>query len=419
MNRRFYIICIAAILALVGPALANSTSTVHGSVYRWDTFKPLENSVVEVNSTPSQSMVAKYGVYSFDLVPGDYNITAFYYQNNSAIYSATEIIKIKDQGNYVRDLLLFPVYSEELMSSSENQSKSTENSSNSIINTAVSNIESSKSSSNNTNSADPNSAGFINAPYLLITAFLLLILLSGGYYISRRNKEIKENQPQKMVYINGKGHIVTEPSKYVKVSDLPVEVYDKIEIPYDDIKPEIKQESQEKELVKSFETVSAIEEGAEPVNEPLKGQGEEPVKELEKEMPLNEIKSEIVEKKIPTEPVEIRDSSSAKEIEPGESKLQTEKEETLVEKSDDELKESSKIESSDSIKKLPLPTDLQEIMDIIRGQGGRITQKDLRSKLKYSEGKVSLMLADLERRELVEKFKRGRGNVVIIRDEQR
>jgi len=70
-------------------------------------------------------------------------------------------------------------------------------------------------------------------------------------------------------------------------------------------------------------------------------------------------------------------------------------------------------------KNLPLPADLQEIMDIIRGQGGRITQKDLRSKLRYSEGKVSLMLADLERRELIEKFKRGRGNVVILRDEER
>jgi uncharacterized membrane protein len=122
---------------------------------------------------------------------------------------------------------------------------------------------------------------------------------------------------------------------------------------------------------------------------------------------------------MPVEPVEIKEPSPAKEKELGESKPQTEKEETLVEISGDGPIESSKIESSDSIKKLPLPADLQEVMDIIRGQGGRITQKDLRSKLKYSEGKVSLMLADLERRELVEKFKRGRGNVVIIRDEQR
>ncbi|RPJ75986.1 MAG: MarR family transcriptional regulator, partial [Alphaproteobacteria bacterium] len=39
--------------------------------------------------------------------------------------------------------------------------------------------------------------------------------------------------------------------------------------------------------------------------------------------------------------------------------------------------------------------------------------------LKYSEGKVSLMIADLERRELVEKFKRGRGNIIIMKDEER
>ena len=70
MNRRLYIICIAAVLALVGPALAsNSTATVHGTVYDYNTFKPLDNAVVEVNSTPSQSIVAKYGVYSFDLIP--------------------------------------------------------------------------------------------------------------------------------------------------------------------------------------------------------------------------------------------------------------------------------------------------------------------------------------------------------------
>ena len=85
MNLRFYIICIAAVLALVVPAVAdsNSTATIHGEVYGWDTFEPLENAVVDVNSTPSQSMVAKYGLYSFKLAPGNYSITARYYQNST------------------------------------------------------------------------------------------------------------------------------------------------------------------------------------------------------------------------------------------------------------------------------------------------------------------------------------------------
>jgi uncharacterized membrane protein len=38
--------------------------------------------------------------------------------------------------------------------------------------------------------------------------------------------------------------------------------------------------------------------------------------------------------------------------------------------------------------------------------------------LKYSEGKVSLMLADLERRELIEKFKKRRENIVILKSEE-
>ena len=85
----------------------------------------------------------------------------------------------------------------------------------------------------------------------------------------------------------------------------------------------------------------------------------------------------------------------------------------------EETAEKPQIKTPAPEKKLPLPADLQEVIDIIRGQGGRITQKNLRSRLKYSEGKVSLMLADLEKRKLVEKFKRGRGNIVILRDKER
>lgn len=438
MNRRLYIICIAAVLALVGPALAaNSTATVHGTVYDYNTFKPLDNAVVEVNSTPSQSMVAKYGVYSFDLIPGDYNITAFYYQNGSITYSATEIIKIKDQGNYVRDLLLLPVYSEELMSNSEDQSKKAENSSsystNSLSSTAIGQIIS--SGKDNSSSTTPAEAGYINANYLLITAFLLLLLLVGGYRLSRKDKKIEENPSQKKTSINGKGYVAGHPSKPVKVPEILAEVHDKkIEISQEGMEPEIKQESQVQESwVKPLETASAIEPAEPVIDDPIK----EPVRKLVKEsltepieekiesvnepvkMQLKEPESEIPEEDMQIEPAEIKEDSPANGTELVESDPQKEKKENFFEEPVDKSTESSKIEIPASKKKLPLPSDLQEVMDIIRGQGGRITQKDLRSRLKYSEGKVSLMLADLERRELIEKFKRGRGNVVIIKDEQR
>ena len=66
-----------------------------------------------------------------------------------------------------------------------------------------------------------------------------------------------------------------------------------------------------------------------------------------------------------------------------------------------------------------LPDDLRETLEIIVDAGGRITQKELRTKLRYSEAKVSLILTDLERRGYIEKVRKGRGNVVFLRDEYR
>ncbi|WP_462272105.1 helix-turn-helix transcriptional regulator [Methanohalophilus sp.] len=63
-----------------------------------------------------------------------------------------------------------------------------------------------------------------------------------------------------------------------------------------------------------------------------------------------------------------------------------------------------------------LPADLKEILTIIKKSGGRITQKDLRQKLNCSEAKASLMIADLQRRGLIDKFKKGRGNILILKD---
>lgn len=62
-----------------------------------------------------------------------------------------------------------------------------------------------------------------------------------------------------------------------------------------------------------------------------------------------------------------------------------------------------------------LPEDLAKIVEIIKREGGRITQKELRKRLGYSEAKMSLIIADLERRGLVEKVKKGRGNIIFLK----
>ena len=49
----------------------------------------------------------------------------------------------------------------------------------------------------------------------------------------------------------------------------------------------------------------------------------------------------------------------------------------------------------------PLPEDLKELVNILRKNGGRMTQLDLRKALPYSEAKVSLLVTDLENRGIV------------------
>jgi uncharacterized membrane protein len=64
-----------------------------------------------------------------------------------------------------------------------------------------------------------------------------------------------------------------------------------------------------------------------------------------------------------------------------------------------------------------LPDDLREVVEILIRNDGRISQRDLRKKIGCSEAKMSLMVADLERRGIVEKVKKGRGNIIFLKDE--
>ncbi|WP_440953621.1 helix-turn-helix transcriptional regulator [Methanococcoides sp. FTZ1] len=271
-------ICVLACFFSALPVSAEGTATIHGAIYEWDTFQLMENAIIEVNSTPPQSIVAKYGVYSMNLAPGEYLITATYYENNTLTASAQETITITDDGDYIIDLILLPSYDSDLSEDPDLLN---------IITSLEEDAEAIEGGSDDRN--------------LVYVAVLIVFLLAGtGFYLfSRKNgeKEVAEDMP-----------------------------------------------------------ISPV--------------GEDRVEMAGKEL-----------SEAPQEPVI-----------PEENDLQDE---------------------------VPLPSDLQEVLDIIRSGGGRITQKDLRSKLSYSEAKVSLIVSDLENRGLVEKFKKGRGNIIIIPDDQR
>ena len=79
------------------------------------------------------------------------------------------------------------------------------------------------------------------------------------------------------------------------------------------------------------------------------------------------------------------------------------------------IKTSETVETIPPDTEEPLPEELNEVLEEIRKVGGRITQKELRRRLGYSEAKMSLIIADLERRGVIEKVKKGRGNIIFLK----
>lgn len=62
------------------------------------------------------------------------------------------------------------------------------------------------------------------------------------------------------------------------------------------------------------------------------------------------------------------------------------------------------------------PGYLDQALEIMKKHDGRINQKELRKEMMYlSEAKVSLIVTELEHKGVVEKIKKGRGNVLILK----
>lgn len=326
------------LICLQGNALA---ATIHGTVYEWYSFEPLENSIVEINSTPEQYFVATDAEYSFNLTPGTYRINASYIEENTVVYETEEVVTISDEGEYVHDLLLFPAYPEDLLDEEG------------FENVDLDFEEKTKPQTNSQNTV------------LIFALLALCILLLAGYLV------IKEKR-----------------SPYGK-ADYPGE----------------------------FQNRYALKPGTPETNIPgsenstietkVSGYADPNEAGLIEEIPLTNythhtlnIAGEVMSETPVQQGVKLPDDSKISIY-------------SLSEEEPNSLS-SEGSESPDA----GLPDDLKEIMDIIRANGNRITQRELRKKSPYSESKVSLMLSDLEERGLVEKFKKGRGNIIRIPDEE-
>ena len=73
------------------------------------------------------------------------------------------------------------------------------------------------------------------------------------------------------------------------------------------------------------------------------------------------------------------------------------------------LRNRSKEETTDE-------SDLADkVLEFIKKQEGRTTQKELRKQFPFSEAKISLVLTELESKNKIEKIKKGRSNVIILK----
>lgn len=62
-----------------------------------------------------------------------------------------------------------------------------------------------------------------------------------------------------------------------------------------------------------------------------------------------------------------------------------------------------------------LGPELSKIVEFVRKEGGRCSQKDIYRSVPWSESKVSLMLDDLESRGIIRRVKKGRSKLVFLK----
>jgi len=103
------LVCLLIVAASVDAAV------LQGAVYTFD-LSVANDSIVEINTTPNQLLVAKNGSYRFSVPAGRFMVTAI----KDELF-VEEAIAVQDDGEYVLDLILLPELSveESLMDSDE------------------------------------------------------------------------------------------------------------------------------------------------------------------------------------------------------------------------------------------------------------------------------------------------------------
>ncbi len=96
--------------SLFVPCATVQAAVIHGEVYSLD-LELAQHTIITINTTPKQLMVARNASYSFVVQPGIYTILA----EHRTLGSATTSIILTNDGDYTRDFILYPDTQESIL----------------------------------------------------------------------------------------------------------------------------------------------------------------------------------------------------------------------------------------------------------------------------------------------------------------
>lgn len=346
-----FIFCALILLLFV---TSTNAALLRGSVYDTSLDKT-NNVIISINSNPKQVIIAESGDYEFNLIPGNYTIKADYYENQVLGLSATNSINIeKEKGFYQLDLILLPSIEEELDENILN------------INPYDDYFESNFQFEQ------------YNIIFLLLMFIIILYGLHRKFNNKHKNKKIKDKE----------------------VKDKNIE-YKQIKHKEIDTNKEIKEIDNNKEIKES-----KIEN---------KGTEHKIIKEAENNKELNNENS--IHKT--TNHINKEIHNTEKENNNNTYSINTSKVHPIAINIIEETKIDTTEEKTKSIpdkvyisyhEKL-----VKEVIDFIKTEGGSTTQKDIRKNFTSSEAKISLVITELVHKGKIEKIKKGRANIIVLK----
>ncbi|MFT4312832.1 MAG: helix-turn-helix transcriptional regulator [Candidatus Woesearchaeota archaeon] len=107
MNLKLFQFCCILLMLTSLFTVSAEEAKIRGAIYDHN-LDPISKTVLTINSTPVQTRVSQFGGYHFIVPPGSYEIVATLTRNGITREIARDTITISSEGEFVKDLFIFP-----------------------------------------------------------------------------------------------------------------------------------------------------------------------------------------------------------------------------------------------------------------------------------------------------------------------